>query len=444
MFQRHKNNNKKDPYAQIKLGIWVFFYLLIFEGALRKWVLPFLATPLLLVRDPVTAWILIKAIQKQVLPFNPYIYIMCAIGVISIFTAVFFGHGNLIVAIYGSRIWFLYFPLMYVIGAVFTREDVLIFVRKYLWLSIPMTILITLQFYSPQSAWVNRGVGGNEAGAGFDGAMGFFRPPGTFSFATGVGQFYSALACFVFYYWLNSKGINRALLVAASISLLIAIPVSIIRGLFFQVGVIMLFMLLAAFRKPKLVLKVVPAIIGITCVILLLSQLSFFSTATDAFTDRFTSANHNEGGVEGVVGNRYFGDMFNAFALANNQPFWGYGSGIGTNVGGMLLNGSQSFYSSIDGEVEWQRVIGELGILMGTIVILIRLAVCLSLTSEAYKRLVINDFLPWMILPYCLLNIPQGTWGVPTPLGFNIFIGGIMLAAFNFKKDIKLPITQYA
>lgn len=33
--------------------LWLYFWLLIFEGALRKWILPGLSSPLLLVRDPV-------------------------------------------------------------------------------------------------------------------------------------------------------------------------------------------------------------------------------------------------------------------------------------------------------------------------------------------------------------------------------------------------------
>ncbi|MBC7881424.1 MAG: hypothetical protein H7Y37_08820, partial [Anaerolineae bacterium] len=36
----------------IKRLIWISFWLLIFEGALRKWAIPQLSTPLLLVRDP--------------------------------------------------------------------------------------------------------------------------------------------------------------------------------------------------------------------------------------------------------------------------------------------------------------------------------------------------------------------------------------------------------
>ncbi len=35
----------------LKKGIWLYFFLLLFEGALRKWVLPSLSAPLLIVRD---------------------------------------------------------------------------------------------------------------------------------------------------------------------------------------------------------------------------------------------------------------------------------------------------------------------------------------------------------------------------------------------------------
>ena len=32
--------------------IWVYFFLLMFEGVLRKWVLPGMSDPLMLIRDP--------------------------------------------------------------------------------------------------------------------------------------------------------------------------------------------------------------------------------------------------------------------------------------------------------------------------------------------------------------------------------------------------------
>ena len=45
------NQQNEQIAKRIKQMIWLYFFLLIFEGALRKWFLPFLATPLLVVRD---------------------------------------------------------------------------------------------------------------------------------------------------------------------------------------------------------------------------------------------------------------------------------------------------------------------------------------------------------------------------------------------------------
>ena len=171
-----------DSLRLLKRGVWAYFLLLIFEGALRKWVLPELAAPLLVVRDPIALWLLVLAWRRGLLPATPYLTGMLLVGIVGFFTALLFGHGNLTVAVYGVRILLLHFPLSFVIGRVFDRADVERVGRAMLWIAVPMTVLIGLQFYSPQSDWVNRGVGGDVEGAGFSGALDFFRPPGTFSF----------------------------------------------------------------------------------------------------------------------------------------------------------------------------------------------------------------------------------------------------------------------
>lgn len=169
-----------DPNRLLKQGIWMYFLLLIFEGALRKWLLPGLATPLLIIRDPIALWLLVKAWQRGLLPSEFNMTGMKLIGVLSIFTGFYLGHGNLFVALFGARIFLLHFPLIFVIGNIFTAKDVIKMGKVTLWVSIFMTILIAFQFNSPQSAWVNRGIGGDMKGAGFAGALGYFRPSGTF------------------------------------------------------------------------------------------------------------------------------------------------------------------------------------------------------------------------------------------------------------------------
>ena len=128
----------------------------------------------------------------------------------------------------------LQFPLIFAIGKIFDREDVIKMGKAMLWLSLPMTVLICVQFYSPQSAWVNRGLGGDTAGGGFQGALDYFRPPGTFSFTTGVVSFYGLLAVYIFYFWLHSGMVRRIILIASTACLLAAIPLSISRSAFFR------------------------------------------------------------------------------------------------------------------------------------------------------------------------------------------------------------------
>jgi hypothetical protein len=135
-----------------------------------------------------------------------------------------------------------------------------------------------------------------------------------------------------------------------------------------------------------------------------------------------------EGGLKGVVGDRYFGGMIGALRRNDVLPFFGYGIGMGTNVGSQLLVGQKLFLIS---EGEWGRLISELGFLMGCIVILFRLSFCLKISIAAYIKLKSGDALPWMLLCFALLNISQGQWAQPTSLGFGILIGGLVIASLR-------------
>jgi hypothetical protein len=413
----------------LKYGIWAYFILLIFEGALRKWFLPSLATPLLVIRDPIGMWLLYKSWQRGLLPSTIYIYGMMTIGLFSIYTAMFTGHGNLIVALYGARMFLIYFPLMFVIGRVFDREDIIKLGRVMLWISLPMLLLICKQFYSGQSAWVNRGVAGDMNGAGFSGSGDFMRPPGTFSFTSGVGHFFGLVAPFVFYFWFNMKQVNKWLLFAASGAMLMAIPFSISRTLFFEVCLTTLFAVLASMRRPENFNKVVIAMVVGVLILAVLSQTKYFTTATGAFKDRLTTADETEGGlVKGVFGDRFFGGMLGALAASGNQPFWGAGTGMGTNVGSILLTGKVTYLIA---EMEWGRLIGEMGPLMGILVILLRVGFVAKITIASFGKMITGDLLPWLLLSFGAVIILQGQWAQPTILGFSTLIGGLILAALR-------------
>lgn len=412
---------------QLKAGIWVYFLLIIFEGALRKWFLPGLATPLLVIRDPVAIWIIYKALKHRVFPSNIYISSFVILTIVAMLAAMAFGHGSLPVAIFGGRIHLIHFPLIFVIGKIMDHDDVVKIGKVIMVMSIGMVILIAMQFYSPQSAFVNLSVGGIKDN-GFAGAGEYFRPTGTFSFTSGNVMFFQLVAAYLFYFLINPEKINRLILLGATVALLLSIPLSISRGLFFNVGIVVIFTVIAVMRKAKYIYKFIAFAIITLILLSFISQTAVFQQSMGAFTERFETANKAEGGVESMFVDRFLGGMMSALFQSTSLSFWGAGIGFGTNVGAMLLSGKTDFLLS---EGEWGRMIGELGPLLGLLLVFIRSVLCFDMLFASFRQMRRGDMLAWMLLSTGFLLLLQGQWSQPTSLGFGILQGGLVVASFN-------------
>ena len=168
----------------VKRLIWLYVILLIFEGALRKWVLPSLANPLLIVRDPVVIAIYVAALMSGRFPFSLFLLAVAILAGCSVVASLAAGQDNLLVMLYGLRIDFGHLPLIWVMAAVLDRRDVEQLGSFLLLTALPMTAVMVLQFRSPMGAFINRGVGDDEGGQIY-GALGRIRPPGFFSVITG-------------------------------------------------------------------------------------------------------------------------------------------------------------------------------------------------------------------------------------------------------------------
>ena len=66
----------------IRRLIWLYFWLLLLEGALRKWVVPQLSNPLLIIRDPVVLLIYVLAIRARVFPRNAWVFSLAIIAIL--------------------------------------------------------------------------------------------------------------------------------------------------------------------------------------------------------------------------------------------------------------------------------------------------------------------------------------------------------------------------
>lgn len=425
----HLTALSKPVENKIKTAIWLYFFLWIFEGALRKWILPGLATPLLVIRDPVAIYIIYWAVNARMKFTNNYVVYAWFSSIFCLSYTIMFGHGNLFVGLYGARIMLLHFPLIFIIGDVFGKEDVLKLGRVLLGINILMTILVYYQFSSPQTAFVNIGIGG-EGSAGFSGAKGYSRPPGTFSFISGLSIFYAGVSVFVFYFWLSKDSYSKLFLIISTIALIIALPLTISRSAVVGVLVVGLFAIIGSGTNGKSLFKLVTTVIFLfLCIIILKNNTEIFKLGTEVFMSRVDAANQGESIKESVVlrgYNEFMDPLINLF----NQPLFAGNLGMGTNAGSKLLTGKTTFLIS---EGELGRLGGEQGLIFGGCTIALRLLLAIGLALRSWSLPQDQRLLPFLLCGAACIAIAQGQWAQPSVLGFGILMGGLVVACLKTK-----------
>jgi hypothetical protein len=418
-------------YKSIKTAIWLYFLLWIFEGALRKWILPSLATPLLVVRDPIAIFIIIKAFNANVKFANAYVVSSLIITILAFIITLTFGHGNIFVGLYGARIMLLHFPLIFIIGSVFTKEDILKTGQAMLAINILVTSIVYLQFISPQTAFVNIGIGG-EGSAGFNGYRGFFRPSGTFSFTTGLSSYYIMVSVFVFYFWLSKEKCSKILLISSTLALLIALPLTVSRTAVGGVLLVGFFAFVGSSTSVKSIFRVLAVVLVIFSLFFVLQKTtSVFNLGTEVFMSRVDEANQVEKGQNSSFVERALEGFTDPIINLFNAPLFIGNLGMGTNAGAQMLTGKVKFLIS---EGELGRLAGEQGLVLGGALIALRLLLAISFF---YKSITLPSMYKLLPLAFCgsaLFLITQGQWAQPSMLGCSIVAAGLLDASINLKK----------
>jgi hypothetical protein len=431
---------------RIKQLLWLYFWLLIFEGALRRWLLPGLSNPLLLVRDPIAllavfwAWPLLR--QR---PWSPWLQPLFLLAPLAFILAITVGHGDIFTALYGCRVLVLHLPLIFVFAAVFNRHDVIRFAWVMLWLSIPMAILIATQSNLPETHFLNVGSGGVGT-ATFTGAADRFRPPGTFSFINGVSQFFTlgTASLLVVLYGAPIRQRGRLFCALAGIALVVAIPVSISRSLLagnLQVTAALIIALLLS-RAP--VLPVLSGLLALVLAVSIATSIPAFQQTAEAFSTRWETAaaaeakntDTNFTSAWGVFEERILGGITRPLSSLDSTPLLGYGIGAGTNVGSQRLSGDLTF---VLGEGAWESSLGELGVPLGLTFLLWRLSLTVWIVRLSLRASSMGNRLPMIFLGAAFLNIITGQISQPTGLGFLVVSTGLTLAACN--QDLR-ALTQ--
>ena len=290
--------------------IWLYFWLLIVEGALRKWIVPSLSTPLLLVRDPVAVLIYIQAMRSRRFPLNgpmlTFIAIAMGFSLLALVQTLGGIGGGALVAAFGLRTNFLHLPLIFIIPLVLSYEDVIKFGRWIMLLTIPMAPLMVYQFLSPSSSWINAATmeGGEQIGS----ALGRIRPAGTFSFITGSAHFFALAAVFVVFGLMEEKIVYpRWLVWAALVATLAVQPISGSRTLVLSCAIPLVAAVAYGVLHPRRAKAFASAALLILGVAVVLPTLGFFSEGMNVFSTRWDQANTSYGGIQESLLGRILG-----------------------------------------------------------------------------------------------------------------------------------------
>ncbi len=413
--------------------IWSYFWLLLIEGALRKWVLPGLSNPLLIVRDPVLLLIYLCSIRARVFPRNAWVVALVIIGAFCTLTT-FINLWPYLpplriagVTAYGIHADFFHLPLIFVMARVLRFEDV----KKFGWwtlvLLIPMTLLMVAQFRASPDSFLNRTAGGE--GEMMTSAMGKVRTAGPFSFVIGVVAYYALATGYLVWGILRHGTFKNWLLAAAGAALVIGVSVSGSRSVIGACGVVIASLLVVIVLRPDVVNRFGQVLLAVIVLGFVVSRTPIFKEGASVLSARFNDvAEATEQSIAGGMVSRIFSGFAEDLFVFTKSPMLGYGLGLGTNAGAKFLTGHAMFLLS---ESEWSRIFLESGEILGLAFVLWRCWFVLKTGLLCTKSVRLGNLLPILLFSSAFLPMINGQFGQPTLLGFTVFVSGLALAAMN-------------
>ena len=407
--------------------IWLYFALLITEGVLRKWMIPSLAAPLLVIRDPLVLLIYVQAVRCRRFPVSgpmvAYFLLLSSFVLLALFQMIAGIGGGPMVAAYGLRTNFLHLPLIFVIPQVLSYADVTRLGGWILRLSVPMTGLMIWQFLSGPDSWINATAagGGQQIGS----AMGKIRPAGTFSFITGAAHFFVLATAFLIYGLAQRRApYSSWLLGAALLSCIVVQPVSGSRTLVLGCALIAVAAIVFAALSWGRAYRILAVAALICAAFAALSLTGFFREAVTVFMARWNNA--SGASTTDTLSMRILDGFLEPFAVMSQAGWFGKGIGLGTNGGSVLMTGAAQFLLA---EGEWARVVLEAGPLLGFSFLAYRVCVAGDMGLRAMIGARHKNLLAWLLAWDACLSLVNEQLSQPTNLGFMVLISGLCLAA---------------
>jgi hypothetical protein len=361
--------------------IFVVYWLMVFEGALRKWAFPEFQQYLYFLRDPIVLVIYVVAIGAGLVAVDLFLALLLVVGVLGVLqsaAALLLGGSSLVVLPLGLRSYYLYLPLAWIVAACFRRVDLARFVRQNLMVALGIAPLVLLQFRSPAEAWINRGTSEDHQIALV--ALDIVRPYGTFSYTAGHSLWVGSLVALVAVAWLRrtSLRIPGWLLLAGGAAVLVMTLTTGNRSTFFQEALIALAVLAIPVVGGRASGRLqAPLVLLLFIGVAALLYGTVLATAYEAMLARQADVIEHQN--EDTLG-RAISPFYDFLLVLPETPALGHGMGAGTLGAAFLTTGAAQFLLA---EGEPQRIILELGPVLGLLFILLRWAFAVKLAVGA-------------------------------------------------------------
>ena len=415
----------------LKKLFWAYFLLLIFEGALRKWIVPQLSAPLLLVRDPVAMLIILEAYRTKKWPekWSVVTGILTA-GLLGLcFLQAVVGNNPWVAAVYGLRSYLLPFPVAFIMGENLDAEDLRKFGVWTLWLMLLETAVEIAQFMASAHSFLNAGAYAGAEQIGYAG--GHVRASGTFSFVSGPAIYGPLVAVFLLYGVVNDKLAKKWLLWAATAALILSVPMVGSRSYVVQLATVVVAAGVAGMFGVSQFLKLIKIAVPLMAMFLVVSLLPVFSRATSTMAERFQGADEVEGGgsIKTVLAHRVATPLLTRIEQTDysSNPI-GIGMGRGAPAITTLLEGTASFAA---GEDELDHMMIEFGPYPGLAFASFRLILGLYILGGAIARAREGKPLAILLSPLMITGIILNVLEQPTGQGFMVILLAFSLAAIK-------------
>lgn len=432
--------------------VFIIYWLLIFEGVLRKWIFPDAFKILFFIRDPFVLIVYVLALfNYRPLPAKPLLGSWLFLGVIAMMVGLarlwvgdttlylwagdanlhlWADHANLVVLLYGWRNYFYYIPLAFVIGANFHQDDLYRLIRQTLFVAIPIALLVWLQLLSSADAVINAGIiEGGLYNAGV--ARGFVRTYGTFTSSPGQTLFVGSLMAVLLASWMlpeQKRPVKGFLLPMVSLAVITNLTLSGSRGAYVLSILIMLvalFSILLLQHKPNRIKSIV--LFFIVTMGTLITIGLFNRDVLAVIFERIEGAHYVESELYGPLGTigRIIFDFGNFTKPLSQAPHFGYGVGWFGNA-----FASRTVFA-LHAEDDWSRNIFELGPMLGLFFICWRIVFVVWLTKgavAAVKRT--SNPVPLLLVGFIGIILLQGQVTAHGSVnGYGWLFAGLCIAA---------------